>query len=215
MLISLFPAVMVAGAGDTAIVYDFNEGLEVGTAIKGLKFADTSNVWEWHSSNPANAATAGAKIHKWGIEAVSSAAGHWFALKINIPTAGTYSASISHGQSKSAGGYGDVFILPGDTTDIESAIASAAPVGKDIAYYNASANVAEVTTPLSDVVIEDGKAGECIVVFKASAAGTTGYRMYPGAITLTRNGDAPSGGNSDTCRGTHMDTGLQRNPATL
>ncbi|MBQ6699002.1 MAG: Ig-like domain-containing protein, partial [Oscillospiraceae bacterium] len=194
MLISILPSLSVATASGTTFVYDFNEGLATGTAIKGLKFADTNNIWEWHSSNPVSAATAGAKTHKWGIEASASAAGHWFALKINIPASGTYSASISHGQSKSAGGYGDVFIIPGDTADVETAIASISPVGKDIAYYNASANVAEATTPLSDVVVEDGKTGEYIIVFKASAPGSTGYRMYPGAITLTRTGDAPSGG---------------------
>ena len=188
MMISLLPSMPTAIAADTeSIVYDLNINLASGTKIKGFKYSDTGNVWEWHSSNPEAKGPANASAHSWGgIDTNSTAAGHWLAVKIKISEAGTYSAVLTHGQSGTQGGYGNIYLLPGDTTDVASAILAAEPVGEDIAYYNASGNVKSTTTDLSDITIEEGKEGEYILVFYASKAGSTGYRMYPDKITLTK-----------------------------
>ena len=188
MMISLLPSMPTTIAADTeSVVYDLNINLASGTKIKGFKYSDTGNVWEWHSSNPEAKGPANASAHSWGgIDTNSTAAGHWLAVKIKINEAGTYSAVLTHGQSGTQGGYGNIYLLPGDTTDVASAILLAEPVGKDIAYYNASGNVKSTTTDLSDITIEEGEEGEYILVFYASKAGSTGYRMYPDKITLTK-----------------------------
>ena len=179
-----FPQTFAAGE---TVVYDLNINMSSGTKIKGFKYADTGNVWEWHSSNPESKGTANASAHSWGgIDTNSTAQGQWLAVKIKINEAGEYSALLTHGQSSSQGGYGNIYLLPGSTTDVATDLSGATPIGEDVCYYNASGNVKSTTTELSDVVIEEGKTGEYILVFYASKAGNTGYRMYPKSITLTK-----------------------------
>ena len=58
-----FPQTFAAGE---TVVYDLNINMSSGTKIKGFKYADTGNVWEWHSSNPESKGTANASAHSWG-----------------------------------------------------------------------------------------------------------------------------------------------------
>ncbi len=196
MTISLLPAFPQVSAVENAVyVYDLNANLTSGNKISGTKYSDTDDVWEWHSSNPTDKGTANAKTHSWGgIDTNSTAAGQWLAVKVKIPASGEYSAVLTHGKSNTQGGIGNIYLLPGNTENIAAAIASAEPFGKDVSYYNASGNVKTTTTELSDVVIEEGKAGEYLLVFYASAAGSTGFRMYPKSVTLTKKS---SGGNEE------------------
>ena len=185
MVAAMLPLAFAQDAG--VLAYDLNKSLTSGTKVKGLKYADTDNVWEWHSSYPETSGTANATAHKWGgIDTNSTQAGYWLAVKIKINEAGEYSAVLTHAKSKSQGGYGDVYLLPGNTTDVATALSGATPIGRDVCYYNASEDIKSTTTDLSDITVKKGNEGEHILVFYASKAGSTGYRMYPDTLTLTK-----------------------------
>ncbi len=195
MIVALFPVFPEASAADPVIyTYDFVGLRDNAVSVKDVKYSETGDMWEFGESNIGTV-----RAHKVGIEANASAAGHYVALKVKIPTSGTFGVSFKHGRSTSLAGYGNVYFLPGDTANVATAIGSATPIGENIGYYDAS-NGTQTTINLSDIVVPEGKEGEYIFVFSATEKGASNYRMYMSEIVLTKKEDAAGGdeGGNDT-----------------
>ncbi len=187
MLLSLLPAVSFAGAVDASYTYNF-VGLRDNTvSVKDVVYSETGDTWEFESSDIGTV-----RAHKFGIEANASAVGNYVAVKVKIPTAGTFGVNYKYGRSTSLAGYGNVYFLPGSTADIPGAIASATPIGENIGYYDASEGT-QTSTALSDITVPEG--GEYLFVFSAAAKGASNYRMYISEFTLTEKGSS-GGGNA-------------------
>ncbi len=189
MIVALLPAIPeVAAADPITYTYNFVGLRDNAVSVKDVKYSETGNTWEFGDSNIGTV-----RAHRVGIEANASAVGHYVAIKVKIPTSGTFGVSFKHGRSTTLAGYGDVYFLPGDTASIETAIGSATPIGKNIGYYDASSGT-QTTVNLSDIVVPEGKEGEYIFVFRATEKGASNYRMYMSEIVLTEK-EASTGGN--------------------
>ena len=176
---SIGVTVASAGAPQTFFAYDFNEGLATGVKVNTItEYGAARGLWKYESANGANVASS--VTHKWGVELRTQALGDWVAFRIKVTTAGRYFATLTHGQSATLGGYGNVYILPKNTENISEALKTATPIGRNIAYYG-SANTEAVTDELSAI---DLARGEHILVFEASEKGKSNYRQYPGLLEL-------------------------------
>ena len=188
MVISILPQMPPVLASGTTYTYEFNQGFANNTKLNGYKYADTNNVWEWADSNPTVKGAANAYAHSWGgICTNTTDVGQWLALKIRITEPGIYSASLLHGKTSptSNGGYGHIYLLPGDTKDIASALTEDNKIGTDIEYF-ADEQKKDAITPLSDnITIEENEVGEHILVFYASKK-KYANQMYPDTLTLTK-----------------------------
>lgn len=176
---------------DYTFSYDLNPTDDTNkvSIVDEIDYADTKGMLEWGDySGDCSVVT-----HNWGIEIRATDVGQWVAFKINIPVAGTYKASLTHGQSKSMGGYGNVYLLPGNTADISAALPNATPIRENVEFVNTS-NSEYVPTSFEEKVTAE-TAGEYLLVFEASKIGegsTPSFRMYPNTFTLTGDGNNPS-----------------------
>ncbi|MBQ2812434.1 MAG: Ig-like domain-containing protein, partial [Clostridia bacterium] len=168
-----------AGTLKSIFTYDFNEGLTNSDKLNSVtEYGQERGLWKYYDAKGASVANS--QIHKWGAELRTGAEGDWVALRIKVTRSARYFATLTHGKSNTSGGYGKVYILPGDVADIDAALSAAEPVGGEVAYY-AEDNAEAATTELSGV---DLTAGVYNLVFVASRQGLTGFRQYPGVLTL-------------------------------
>ncbi|MBQ2741254.1 MAG: S-layer homology domain-containing protein [Oscillospiraceae bacterium] len=168
-----------AGTLKSIFTYDFNEGLTNSDKLNSVtEYGQERGLWKYHDAKGASVANS--QIHKWGAELRTGAENEWVALRIKVTRSARYFATLTHGKSNTSGGYGKVYILPGDVADIDAALSAAEPVGGEVAYY-AEDNAEAATTELSGV---DLTAGVYNLVFVASRQGLTGFRQYPGVLTL-------------------------------
>ncbi len=176
-------------------VYDLNPDLTKDVMLSTMTIEDTRGMWLWADATKNLKKTDTHTIS--GVEANNSVDGEWFAVKINVPVAGKYQATLTHSRSNSSGGYGNVYILP-STVNIADVIDSSTPVGGEVAYYSIPGKT-DVETELGTVTLDT--AGEYYLVFRSTRKGEgiknhatypDGYaannRMYPHILTLS-NGE--------------------------
>ncbi|MBE6911912.1 MAG: hypothetical protein E7473_05250 [Ruminococcaceae bacterium] len=186
---------------DYTFTYDFRSAnLANGTDIGTVTYDKTKALWSWNSkSRDTLAVTSNGTGDGARIDARTSP-GYWFALNINVPVGGKYKASLKRVQTDTNSGYGDIYLLPGNTKDIAVALGNATKINEEeINYYYNSYN-GEAKDSDGIFVLDDDfdiEAGEYILVFMCSrvGGGTTGDgtigaqgRMYPQVFTL--EGDA-------------------------
>ena len=197
MVISLIPTTFAAIG--TTYEYKFNPNGAEGDVNNGPyvrnfdEFVETNDMWKWETSSATNQkGPYKAFMHEWGgIDTNTTAAGQWLALKIKVKEAGVFSASLLYGISDSKGGYGHIYLLPGDTEDIASELKIERQLGGEIAYYDTTKNEKASAELSKNLTLEEK---EYILVFCASAIGKEGggYRMYPNTLTLKKIADAPA-----------------------
>lgn len=176
-------------------VYDLNPDLTKDVLLSTMTIEDTRGMWLWADATKNLKKTDTHTVS--GVEANNSVDGEWFALKINVPVAGKYQATLTHSRSNSSGGYGNVYILP-SSVNIADVIDSSTPVGGEVAYYSIPGKT-DAVTELGTVTIDS--AGEYYLVFRSTRKGEgiknhatypDGYaannRMYPHVLTLS-NGE--------------------------
>ncbi len=100
-----------------------------------------------------------------GYRVYGTSEGAWSAFRIKSPGSGTFTVSLEHAQMVS-GGVAAIYILPGDTQDIEKAMDPKNRVGKVIMYNDGSDKLVDgIHTYLGYWDFEAGK--EYIVVFES------------------------------------------------
>ena len=153
------------------IVYNMFKGRYYTEPLKDITYEGTNDFWAYAGNKDIGKAD----MHpQMGIRAPSWVAGCWIALKVRVPFAGDYTMQQQYALSEN-GAIGDVFFLPGDTEDIDAALATAVPVG-EINFNGVTGNNKEMTTV---GVVSAPTAGEYIVVYRSRG----GY-MYPGTFTF-------------------------------
>ena len=165
----------------SVFMYDFNAHLTAGASVRDVTaFTATHNFWAYAGDTATGAVT----VDDNGIVANTSGAGQYLALKLNVAADGNYNVSMLH-STKIDGALADVYILPGNTTDIAGSLTDANKLNGSVSFYSTTAKTDAVT----DLGTKELAAGEYIVVFKATATGASGWKMYPGMLTLSA-GDA-------------------------
>ena len=161
--------------------YDFNAHLTEGASVRDITaFTATHNFWAYAGDTATGAVT----VDDNGIVANASGAGQYLALKLNVAANCNYNVSLLH-STKIDGALADVYILPGSTTDIAGALTDANKLSGAVSFYSTSTKTDAVT----ELGTKELTAGEYIVVFKATNTGASGWKMYPGMLTLSA-GDA-------------------------
>ena len=189
--------------GSNSFVYDFGKILgEVNTEAEYTSYEDTSAMWQMNTKS--REALSILKYAK-GFRARTSA-GYWVSFKINVPASGKYDVFLNHYQLVAAStikaGYGNVYLLDGNTADIESALETTLPLNsEEVAYV--SSEIESARTPKTKLCEEyEIEKGEYILVFKSmrkhpdchSEAGTYAISLvleseadcesYAGAVVL-------------------------------
>ncbi|MBR5817195.1 MAG: Ig-like domain-containing protein, partial [Clostridia bacterium] len=120
--------------------------------------------------------------------------GVYFAVKINVPYSGTFSAKMTYyqydnttGNTKAENTEGDVYLLKSTVTDVTKATAEdkVADIATAVAYGKPDSDgVGVKETSAKDITLS---AGEYILVFEQTQrrGGSSGQRMRPSVLTLT------------------------------
>ena len=152
--------VLPEGSSGYTAVYDLTSGTE---AFENTTYDNTFNFWRYVGKS-GNVVTGDNFI---------TANGSYVAIGINVPVEGKYKFNLSYGTS-SDGGEGSVHILPGNTSDIATAINGETKLG--------SVNYNSDTEGLKEETIDSftfKNKGEYIVVFSADNG-----KQFPGKIEL-------------------------------
>lgn len=146
--------------------------------------------WAYKGDNSSTCGNSNCKVimhSTYGICASFYKKGEWIALEINVPRAGDYSMSMHH-LVYQYGGMGDIYLLPGNTEDIEAALTESNKIG-EVNYYDPITTV----TKFNDTVfgtVNIPSAGKYLLVSKASASGARGnYYQYIGVVTMDGGDD--------------------------
>ena len=127
--------------------------------------------------------------------------GEWIAVKIKNPGTGSFDVTTQFYRGAQTKAYLNVYVLPGNTTDINSALTSQNRYASQKSTYVGFSNGAN-TFEWDKKLETNAEDGEYIIVFQiaefyhASSAQTTKARMYIGGITLT--GEVQSSGSEPT-----------------
>ncbi len=161
----------------TEITYNFDlnnkeDGIYTGKAIFWDKTDDLAQRYangklNWKYETKADSFDGGANAFNaaYGMVMYTSEE-NWMAFRIKSPGAGLYTMILNHAKS-ARGALGAMYVLPGDTKDIEGAMDHGNRVGK-IQFYNDDGDVAVkngYTTTMGTYEFEKNK--EYIVVFEA------------------------------------------------
>ncbi|MBE6965853.1 MAG: hypothetical protein E7441_07455 [Ruminococcaceae bacterium] len=178
--------------------YRFANEINNGTDIKAVTYSGTRGTWAYDSSSGVDSAKKnGEYATSYGIEISAKEANSWIAFRINIPVAGKYKALYLYNKRYVYGGYGDIYLLPGNTENIGSAIDNAAKLNKEvISYYDDTTHRRGLITDLNDVTVNE--AGEYLLVFYGVQKGSG----YPAGVERTVNGEkvVTAGGENAACR---------------
>ena len=167
--------------------YVFNKAdLTDHTRLLGVDYDKTYGFWKYHSSNFENTSI---KKVSYGFY-LSLADKKWAAITIYVPAPGRYTTTLNY-LCGSSGGKGEIHILPGDTVDIETAIANgeSQKLSDVISFYEpASTNR---SASLRDANFFE--AGEYIVVFRSVGKGAEGsWNMYPTGLVFNEAAANPT-----------------------
>lgn len=149
--------------------------------IRGIGFEYTDGNWAWHGADPdfedneysfVVSTTEAIGRLRVGLTAV----GQWVALRINVPAAGRYRSELLFHKYNS-GGEADVYLLPGNTSDVEAALNTDTYLGS---FSNVDLSL-EPNLPLptliefKDVTIPEK--GEYLLVFRQTSVANGKYLM--------------------------------------
>ncbi len=180
----------VRAVGDPSgisVTYRINSGVgynfaEDSIAPDAVRYSDTNNFWQWHSSGAEQSASFDAD---YGIN-IPAKQNEWIALEINVPKAGKYDITLEHGSSKTAGAVrAGMWILPYDTQNIAEALTEDRATTTELSFYNPSQPLEKVLSSSDGGGYNFESAGKYIVVYKAlegGGAGKDSFEMYPGNL---------------------------------
>lgn len=158
--------------------YDFNMRSYYSGSVEAVNYADSKGSWEYHSRSHDNVGLVFTMINPiYGIS-VGTRINQWVAFKIRIPTAGKYSAVLTHARD-STGGISQAYLMD-INSNISLEIENETPIGT-IDYY-APSLTAGIETSLSDIEVES--AGEYLLVFRAVELGPVGTFNFLSEFTL-------------------------------
>ena len=192
MVISMLPVCSVGATAEPSgitIEYPMWQGAYGGLAAADITYNDSysSHRVQWHSH------TSTIEAPKWnaGSLAAHLRKGEYLAYSINVPKAGIYKISFEYGTG-ATGTMGDMYILPGNTTDIATALLSATPVLTHNFYSETATTWADFNAgnvPVSEVTEYDiPTAGEYIVVWKGTGTVNSIGRYLVRLGTMTFDG---------------------------
>ena len=153
--------------------------------LNNVTYADTNGFWRVAGATnilqPISSFYDGMKI-KFG------KVGDYAAFGINVPAAGTYDVSLGVTTNASNYGVGAVYILPGNTSDIESAIADNSEADFYINFQDTSKK------SYTESAKEFAAAGEYLVIYKLAelGSGSNNSMIVPGILEL-KSGDGSAG----------------------
>ncbi len=142
-------------------------------------YENTAGLIEWLGTSSTNTT-------KYNFEGAGAfynlSPGKYAAYKIYFPAEGKHSVELNYIVSSAAGTVADVYLIPGVAKNISSAIASAAPVFKNVNFYS-------TTNPGSKkikAVFENTNAGDYTLVFVAreTTEPTNGFAVRPAKLTV-------------------------------
>ena len=179
MLIGMFPVISAADSSDIKLVYDMvYSGATDGASIEGITYNETNNTWKFAGKH-ANAATITSNTKGHGTNAFL-AVNQWWAITLNVPTAGAYDLSINHSVGSVSGTVGVYFSSAVSTPD---AIMASGEAVNTVSFYANSGTTKGTTTPIGRVEVPT--AGEYTIIFKAVANGEGGKsRQYIKEVIL-------------------------------
>ncbi|MBQ9984993.1 MAG: Ig-like domain-containing protein, partial [Oscillospiraceae bacterium] len=168
--------------------YDFLGNFTSGTNVFDITMEQTGN-WKLESVQNIDEFGSNGTIPRLrvygtlGIQAQPNKIGSWWALRINVPAAGRYAASLDF-SATSAGGIGELYVVPAsaprDTWTAEQYSIGTVDFCQNVTTYNLSKNLKEV---------EIASAGDYLLVFEAVANGTGGGRQQlPRGFSLDGTG---------------------------
>lgn len=126
MILSLMPTFAMAATENPDYAYKFNPlGAATGTHLNTYTtYESTNNNWQWVTSYNTNASyprtnIVGTSFSGTEIRGASTKKVWWFAVKIKVPSAGTYNATLDHAM-RNVYGRIDVYVLPKDVTTLSN-----------------------------------------------------------------------------------------------
>ena len=179
MLITLIPMGVTAESAEYSeytFEYDFTRGIKDGVRVDTITKNMTDGFW-WYDSINAGKTLSTFLKRSYGLQ-IGSGVGYYAAFGISVPAAGKYETSFKYSQ-KDKGGLSNVYLIPGDTADIPSALTSNNAVA-EINFEGAGED--GLITKGKDVVIP--KAGDYLLVYRAEKKGTINANMYVAGATL-------------------------------
>ncbi|MBE6965873.1 MAG: hypothetical protein E7441_07555 [Ruminococcaceae bacterium] len=199
MIATLLPAMALsAGAEDVGYTLTYDFGLSGNVATKTTvttydDYSETNGRWKY-----ADKATGVGTVQTYisshtstgqgaAVEIKATALNQWAAFRIYVPVDGDYKATLNYTRRTATAlcGNGHTYILDGDTTDIETALASATPLSDSLTKYDTTANRPNQVHNLNSTA-KTLTEGEYIIVFRVEEAGANGgFYMYPQELTLT------------------------------
>jgi len=166
-------------------------------ALSEITYAETGGFWRYHSMQKPNK---NVNVRNGALQITKDNA--WVAIGIYVPVAGEYSIELAYTTYRQHGAIGGMYILPGDTEDVATALANgdAYCVGSEISYIDTFLSGTSGSSKLIPAEKHYFSEGEHLIVYKresnAENNGTTNdQRMYPGLITLKQGngGKTPIG----------------------
>lgn len=158
--------------------YEFARGVDWASEVT---YEKTRNFWQWHSSSVDQSSGNRADFNpNYGIQ-IWAGVGDWAAIEINVPKAGKYKVNLEYGSSNSYGAKeAGIWILPGDTKDIPSALTNDTALTTSFAFMDdkQTSNLVCKNKDIGEYYFEN--AGRYIVVYKS----ISGSPVYPGKLTL-------------------------------
>ncbi len=212
MILTLVPSVFANGEAET-------DGIKIEYSFLKADYVDAADTTAPHNYityltsggrleyDADNSTTTNKTISVWNSTKpylICQKNGEYITFKIRVPKGGKYSAALLYNVTTStSSGIGSMYILPGDTVDIESALKTAKPVFENINFAgNAATPTAKSETFTADV------AGEYYMVWQRT--GENGNAMRPARLILTQGTtDTPALIYADVTLGkTEIDAGV-------
>ena len=168
------------------VYYDLRTSAPSGTALWDLTYNETKNWIFYGYANGMQENTSTARVRlsgSYGIQAQPNAIGAAWAVKITVPKAGRYAATLIHGVNAN-GGIANVYVLPvtEDTTQWTDGRYSVGTVN----FYRTALGY-DLSTNLKD--IEFPQAGDYLLVFESAGKGAGGaLQQFPKALSIDGTG---------------------------
>ncbi len=200
LLLSVVPVMVFAGDQDpatqTPVVYDF-AAVE---SIYATSLYETSNAtldslydsgesnWKYVTRYNQASTMMGGGTRDWdGIRSGNKAGGGWFAVKIKAPGTGTYAIDVAFQTRKNDGAVTNVYVLPGDTTDIGNTIDNMSALGSFDANSSTASFIDGTETLASAYAFTAGQ--EYIVVFFGVNNGSATNYAHICGLTMTKQAE--------------------------
>ncbi|MBE6912384.1 MAG: hypothetical protein E7473_07655 [Ruminococcaceae bacterium] len=143
---------------DVKIVYSTEVASVAGNAtMENVKYADTFGFWEFTGKHTGATITRNASAH--GLNAYVQSP-HWWAMKVYVPVAGSYTLKLNHSMGKDCG---ITAIFFDDATKTPAQVMEGTPVNT-VDFYKDQNTTPGTTSTIA--VVEVPEAGEYMVAFK-------------------------------------------------